>query len=443
MTDTAPRIQPLDPAIRDSLPADATRVLVAGVREGDLALTIRLARPGIELTGLEGDPAAAARARARIGRVGTVDPDGVPEGFEPRSFDAVVCDRWLERAADPLAALRRLVFLLRPEGTLLLAAHNAQHHRVITALLRGDLHYGTDGAASVGNRRLLTYATLIKTMLDAGLIPRLLTVYVDRLAPSYATALEPLLGEVGVEPARAALYFNAAQFLFEARPHGWPAAPEEPMTFVACANNEDVLRDNLLASPCLGPGSPHQIIVVRDARSAAEGLNRGIAEARHPIVVGVHQDVYLPDGWPARFLAQYRAAEARFGRIGLAGVYGTRTVNARALRFGHVMDRHNLLREPQALPARVETMDELLLAVPRDTPLRFEPAVGFHLYGTDMACACDEAGLASVVLDAPCFHNSQLGDGLPRAFHDSATAFRGKWSHRLPIATASDVLTTG
>lgn len=441
----AAHLRIMDPALRDAVPAGARMVLDAGCGEGWLGAAIKAARPGCAVVGLESDPAAILGAETRLDRVLELDIDRVAPPFEPRSFDTIICNHLLERTGDPLAALRRLVFLLNPGGVLLAATHNAQHHGVLAALLRGDMQYRSEGGRSEGaldhrNRHLFTYATLIKTMLDAGLLPRLLTLYLQRQDAAFSAAAEPLLRHFGVPPERAALYLGAHQYLFAGYPLNWGATPEEPMTFVVCSNSPDVLRDNLLSSPCLAPGTMHQVIVVDDARSAADGLNRGIEHARHPIVVGVHQDVYLPAGWPARFLDQYRQAERRFGRLGVAGVYGTRTVDGKAERFGRVVDRHSLLVEPPPLPAAVETLDELLLAVPRDTPLRFDPDYGFHFYGVDMACAARANGLVAAVLDAPCFHNSQFNDVLPQVFHDAAAVFRRKWAHLLPVATASDVV---
>ena len=50
------------------------------------------------------------------------------------------------------------------------------------------------------------------------------------------------------------------------------------------------------------------------------------------------------------------------------------------------------------LPARVSTLDELLLVLPRDTPLRFEPDLGFHLYGPTFAFRLANAGSRSSCL---------------------------------------------
>jgi hypothetical protein len=94
-----------------------------------------------------------------------------------------------------------------------------------------------------------------------------------------------------------------------------------------------------------------------------------------------------------------------------------------------------MLHEAPELPARVATLDELLLVVRRDTPLRFDPALGFHLYGADLCLQARERGLAVVALDSLCHHNSPSA-ALPDSFFRSARVFARKWAHRLPIATS-------
>jgi hypothetical protein len=236
---------------------------------------------------------------------------------------------------------------------------------------------------------------------------------------------------------------------------------ELPLSFVACVADSAVLRANLLASPCLGAGSPHEVILVKNCPSAAAGLNVGLQRANYEWVALAHQDVYLPRGWDRTLARQLHEAERRFGPIGVAGVYGvgaakggeapdSTTQGGQAPRFatepvplcsplaaqrvGSVVDRGRLLRDGPELPERVATLDELLLIVPRDTPLRFDPALGFHLYGADICLQAAERGLVVVVLGTLCHHNSR-SIGLPRAFFASAQVFARKWAHRLPVAT--------
>jgi hypothetical protein len=241
-----------------------------------------------------------------------------------------------------------------------------------------------------------------------------------------------------------------------------PSVSRTRWSIVCCVSNEEVLRSNLLASPCLSHGSNHELILVKNCPSAAHGLNFGLERATGEWVNGVHQDVFLPEGWDQQLLAQLREAERRFGPVGVAGVYGVGAcgefVPARpdsmltrragiglgetalgAQRSGWVVDRGRVLRDGPELPAEVATLDELLLVVRRNAHLRFDPALGFHLYGADICLQAAERGLAVVAIDALCHHNSR-SVGLPAAFFKSAQVFARKWAHRLPVATPCVVI---
>jgi hypothetical protein len=168
-------------------------------------------------------------------------------------------------------------------------------------------------------------------------------------------------------------------------------------------------------------------------------LNFGLEKAESEWVVCVHQDVYLPKDWDKCLARQLREAERRFGQIGVAGVYGVGEVESSRLplvatRVWWVVDRQRVLREGPKPPARVATLDELLLVVRRDTTMRFDPELGFHLYGADICMQAHERRLAVVALEALCHHNS-ASVGLPDAFFPSAEVFARKWRQRLPVAT--------
>ncbi len=230
---------------------------------------------------------------------------------------------------------------------------------------------------------------------------------------------------------------------------------------------------NALKSPCLQAGSAHEVILVKNCPSAADGLNLGLERARNDWVVCMHQDVYLqyapwtpstlpaddtpppptdPSAgrlpWDQALARQLLLAEDRFGPIGVAGVYGVGpAVEAAASplsaeRIGWVVDRGRTLRDGPELPARVAALDELLLVVRRDTPLRFDRDLEFHLYGADLCLQAAERGLAVVALGASCHHNSR-SVGLPKSFFASAEVFARKWSRRLPVATPCVIIDRG
>jgi hypothetical protein len=189
----------------------------------------------------------------------------------------------------------------------------------------------------------------------------------------------------------------------------------------------------IISSPCLAPDSARQVLLIKNCPSAADGLNIGIERAGNEWVVFVHQDVLLPPGWDGCVADQLQEAERRFGPIGVAGVYGVGeiitsgdlTESLAAERIGWVVDSGRMLRDGPELPAQVATLDELVLVVRGDSDLRFDPALGFHLYGADICLQTRELGLAVVAMGALCYHNS-ANIGLPKEFYDSAAIFRSQ-----------------
>ncbi len=101
--------------------------------------------------------------------------------------------------------------------------------------------------------------------------------------------------------------------------------------------------------------------------------------------------------------------------------------------IGHVVHRDRLLAH-RSLPSDVDGLDELLMVVPRDTPLRVDAALGWHLYGTDLALQAQQRTLRVVVLDALCHHNSLTGR-VPWKYRESERVLAEKWADLLPIHT--------
>jgi tetratricopeptide (TPR) repeat protein len=149
----------------------------------------------------------------------------------------------------------------------------------------------------------------------------------------------------------------------------------------------------------------HEIVVIRDARSLAEGYNRALRQARHEIVLFAHDDVRIPiPDFAARLL---RA----LSRHDLVGVAGTRKLVGGAWHFagypqlagqvgmpagdgGYVVTLYGVAEaETQGLQA----LDGLLLATRRETALRlgFDEASfdGWHLYDLDFSLRAAQAGL--------------------------------------------------
>ncbi len=212
--------------------------------------------------------------------------------------------------------------------------------------------------------------------------------------------------------------------------------------FVTCVSSTDVLRQRLLASPCLQAGG-YPLLALHNAASAAEAFNAAMAGlAAGGWLVWVHQDVFLPEGWEQAFAIGVQQAERQFASLAVAGVYGLAGNGERARRAGHVLDRGTLLREPLPLPCRADSLDELLFAVRTGSGLALDPALGFDFYATDLVLQAQARGLDCAVIDAYCEHwsgTAQLPQHVAQATRAriaaSGEVFERKWAHRLPLTT--------
>ena len=237
---------------------------------------------------------------------------------------------------------------------------NLQHHTMLRALLTSDFQYKESGLLDATHLRFYTYSTWIKLFLDAGYIPQISQQIHFPMPKDLEQAVQPLFRYWGLNPDRTKKYLEAYQYIFSATPYqpGSNNASNathvntntitnvRPLSFVVCVSDEQILRDNLLSSPCLAEDSIHEILLMPYCANAAEGSNRGLESAKHEIVVCVHQDVYLPRGWDQQFAQQFLNVDHTMGPLGVVGVYGVRQDANGPVRAGQVVDRDRLLNEP-------------------------------------------------------------------------------------------------
>jgi SAM-dependent methyltransferase len=96
------------------------RVLEVGAGTG---LNLPHYPDGLDLVLTEPDPAMAARLRRRAGDVPVVSAGAEALPFEDGAFDAVVSTMVLCTVGDPVAAIRELRRVLRPDGRLVFIEH--------------------------------------------------------------------------------------------------------------------------------------------------------------------------------------------------------------------------------------------------------------------------------------------------------------------------------
>jgi len=416
------------------VPSSAQRILEVGCAQGRLGYELKRQQPTRTVLGIERDPAAAEVARTRLDDVFVCDVEVELPDIAPGTLDCVIFGDVLEHLYDPEAILRTVRDLLSPDGVVLVCVPNICHFSIVKALLRADPMYQPSGLLDATHIRFFSQATFIKMLLDVGLLPDVVDTISSGGTDHVIPAATPLLDYVGVPPSRALRSLDAYQYIFRATKLPTVDTPSTPITFVACVNDEDQLNSNLLRSPCLWPGTPHQLLPYRGMRSAADGFNEGLANATNDLVVLVQQDVYLPQGWDQRFTDQVAQAEQRFGPLGVIGTFGLRYHHGELEHLGCAVDRDTLLDFTGDLPAAVDGLDEIVLGVRRDSGLRAEPRLGFHLYGADLTLTAADAGLTNVVVDAPLFHNSLFAE-VAASFHESREVLLRKWPHVRPLCT--------
>ncbi len=207
-----------------------------------------------------------------------------------------------------------------------------------------------------------------------------------------------------------------------------------PAYSLVCASNDDqTLQQNLLASDLVPEvDGPH---VIRNAASAAEAYNRGLAQSDAPIVIFAHQDVYFPPNWLRRlsqaieWLDKHDPNWAVLAPFGMSGATHCGTVYSTSLSA--------VVGRPVPEPKPVDSVDELVIVLRRSSGLSFDEALpDWHMYGTDIVQSAREKGLGAWVAPLPLVHNDQFHGYLGEGFRKSYHAVLDKWRDNLPIRTS-------
>jgi Glycosyltransferase like family len=209
---------------------------------------------------------------------------------------------------------------------------------------------------------------------------------------------------------------------------------DRQITFVAAANKRDILETNLLASACLRVPHRHQILVQEGFSSASKAYNDAIDKSTNDLIVFVHQDVILPESWLADLERSLNYLEHDDPQWGVIGCYGeTLHDHGRGYVYSSGL---GILGKRFDRPARIQTLDEIVLIIKKSSGLRFDDNLPhFHMYGPDICMRAEERGWKNYAISAFCVHNTQPGLILPEEFYECYRHVKRNWKHRLPIQT--------
>ncbi len=208
--------------------------------------------------------------------------------------------------------------------------------------------------------------------------------------------------------------------------------------FIVATNNEELLQKNFLSSKVIRD-KKYPVMLQRGYRNIGKAYNDASAGMDAEILVCLHQDVFLPDGWENQLLESI--AELKASQWGVLGVAGMQSMERPRVIVGHLLDQGTEIGSPEGLPVQVETLDELLLVIRNDRKLLFDEQIPTaHLYGADICLQAYSKGLSCFAINAYCHHNAIICNRDTPEFRMAVKYMQKKWRRRLPFVTTCTVV---
>lgn len=203
--------------------------------------------------------------------------------------------------------------------------------------------------------------------------------------------------------------------------------------FICATNNKDVLKKNLKQSLLF---KQEHFIIQEGYTNVPKAYNKAMKDAKGELLCFLHQDVFLPDNWKENLLHSLKELEGIDKDWGVLGVAGVTSDNYKGkIYLGHILDRGSKWGCSTNLPAKVQTLDELLLIIKNDGSFKFDEDIPTnHLYGADICMQAKIKNRNCYAINAYCHHNSNT-QSLPKNFEPAARYFYNKWKKHLPVVT--------
>lgn len=204
-----------------------------------------------------------------------------------------------------------------------------------------------------------------------------------------------------------------------------------PFTIICASHDEAILRENLLASPCVARDEC-ELILQAGYKNLPMAYNDAAERASNDLLCFLHHDVNLKEDWPAMLMEQVEKVNAIDSDWAVLGCAGVAEVDGVKVNRGHCYDRSNLFGSPEGLPAPVNSLDEFAL-IGRKADMVFDEGMpNHHLFATELCLRHRQAGRKSYAIDAYCHHNSNTRR-LDAGFATAAGYLYAKYPELLPI----------
>ena len=149
------------PEVTACIPSGARYIIDVGCASGALGRSIKAARPGVEVRGIELVGEQAERARSFLDDVMQGSADDPLPAHWPQP-DCVIFADVLEHLIDPWETLRRFRRILKPGGTIVASLPNVANRIVVGGLFRMRWDYAEFGILDRTHLRFFTRDTALE-----------------------------------------------------------------------------------------------------------------------------------------------------------------------------------------------------------------------------------------------------------------------------------------
>ena len=205
---------------------------------------------------------------------------------------------------------------------------------------------------------------------------------------------------------------------------------------ICCSNDMAVLNQNLLSNYDI---FKHDLIIKFFPKNICAAYNEAVKVAKGDYLIFAHQDICLPETFFSDLSESIDKINERVcGAIGPAGR------DDQGNYWGWCNDRGNLWGSDKDLPKQVQTLDEMMLVIPREHFEIFPDLVKFdenienqHLFGADICMTLESLNKTNYAVSAFCMHNSKTTFEIPKEFFFTAAYLKKKWGKKAIYATCA------